>query len=184
MDRLFNNVSGYYLPAFLYIWLNDSIDFQNFENHSDEVKGTFIHEYCHFLQDVSTTYGYSNFLCLIQEFLYKVRKEKTESDKDIIEYNRDFHGLHRGDKEIEFDIFFINRIEVRKDELLEELYPGSNAKMVMVKYNGNKEIQLFAENEVWIIALCELSLLELDSGLFFIKVLRLMKEKKFVPKRR
>ena len=76
MERLFDNLDGSYLPAFLYIQLNESIDFQNFESHADEVKGTFIHEYCHFLQDVSTTYGYTNFLCYMQEFLYKIRKEK------------------------------------------------------------------------------------------------------------
>ena len=76
MNRLFDNTYGCYLPAFLFIQLNDRIDFQNFESHSDEVKGTFIHEYCHFLQDVSTTYGYTNFLCYMQEFLYKIRKEK------------------------------------------------------------------------------------------------------------
>nr|WP_300864430.1 hypothetical protein [uncultured Acetatifactor sp.] len=43
------------------------------------------------------------------------------------------------------------------------------------------EYEDFAQNEVWIMALCELSLLELDSGLFFVKVLRLMKEMKFIP---
>ena len=71
MERLFDNSDGSYLPAFLYIQLNENIDFQNFENQPDEVKGTFMHEYCHFLQDVSTTYGYTNFLSYIQGFLYK-----------------------------------------------------------------------------------------------------------------
>lgn len=44
MERLFDNLDGYYMPAFLYIQLNENIDFLNFENHPDEVKGTFIHE--------------------------------------------------------------------------------------------------------------------------------------------
>lgn len=48
LNRLFDNTYGCYLPAFLCIQLNDRIDFQNFESHSDEVKGTFTHEYCHF----------------------------------------------------------------------------------------------------------------------------------------
>ena len=47
MERLFDNLDGSYLPAFLYIQLNENIDFQNFENHSDEVKGTFIHPVHH-----------------------------------------------------------------------------------------------------------------------------------------
>ena len=223
MYRLFNNTSGYYLPAFLCIQLNDKIDTQNFENHTDEVKGTFIHEYCHFLQDVSTTYGYSNFICFIQEFLYKIRREKVESDKKILEYNRDFHNLHYGDNEIEDDMFLISKVEVVEDEICKELYPQDTVEKVMVKYNLSKEFQFgnccimesmaylvekrlykvrrrenefpynvceeickheyaaFARNEIWIMALCELALLELDSGVFFIKALRLMKEKKFIP---
>ena len=40
--------------AFALIEIEDIIDFQNFENNHDELKGTFIHEYCHYLQDVST----------------------------------------------------------------------------------------------------------------------------------
>lgn len=86
MERLFDNSDGSYLPAFLYIQLNENIDFQNFENHSDEVKGTFIHEYCHFLQDVSTTYGYTNFLCYIQEFLYKIGKVKDSEDCEVLQH--------------------------------------------------------------------------------------------------
>ena len=44
-----------------------------------------------------------------------------------------------------------------------------------------REYTAFAENEVWIMALCELSLLELNGGVFFISVLRMMKEKRFIP---
>ncbi len=43
------------------------------------------------------------------------------------------------------------------------------------------EYAAFAQNDIWIMALCELSLLELESGLFFIKALRLMKEMNFIP---
>ena len=103
------------MPACLCNQLNHKIDTQNFENHTDEVKGTFIHEYCHFLQDVSTTYGYSNFIFFIQDFLYKIRREKVESDKKILEYNRDFYSLHYGDNEIEDDIILISKVKVVED---------------------------------------------------------------------
>ena len=43
--------------SFFYIYTKDYIDFQNFEDNPPEVKGTFIHEYCHYLQDVSTTFA-------------------------------------------------------------------------------------------------------------------------------
>lgn len=227
MRKLFDYESGSYLPAFLYIELDQSIDFQNFENHPDEVKGTFIHEYCHFVQDVSTTYGYSNFVCYMQDFLYKIREDKNSYDKDILVYNRDFNNFYNGDTEIKEDMFFINEIEIVKDELVEDLYPRSNIKKVIVKYNRKyeeyKEFQFgscciaesmaylvekrlykiqerenefpynvceeickheyatFSKNDIWVMALCELSLLELNAGVFFINALRLMKEKEFIP---
>lgn len=227
MRKLFDYESGSYLPAFLYIELDQSIDFQNFENHPDEVKGTFIHEYCHFVQDVSTTYGYSNFVCYMQDFLYKIREDKNSYDKDILVYNRDFNNFYNGDTEIKEDMFFINELEIVKDELVEDLYPRSNIKKVIVKYNRKyeeyKEFQFgsyciaesmaylvekrlykiqerenefpynvceeickheyatFSKNDIWVMALCELSLLELNAGVFFINALRLMKEKEFIP---
>lgn len=223
MEKLFNNLDGYYLPAFLYIQLNDSIDFQDFENHPDEVKGTFMHEYCHFLQDVSTTYGYMNFLRFMQEFSYKIRKEKNSDDKEILQRNKDFFNLYEGDRDISDDIFLINKVEIIEDEIYKEQYPEDDASLIRVKYNLNKEFQFgniciaesmayllekrlynirkrenefpynvceeickreyvaFAENEMWIMALCELSLLELNAGVFFISALRIMKEKRFIP---
>lgn len=223
MEGLFDNLDGYYMPAFLYIQLNENIDFQNFENHPDEVKGTFIHEYCHFLQDVSTTYGYINFSYFIQEFLYKIRKEKDAEDKEILQHNKDFFNLYEGDRDISDDVFLISMIEIIEEEIYKELYPESDVRLIKVKYNLNKEFQFgniciaesmaylletrlynvrkrenefpynvceeickreypaFAENEVWIMALCELSLLELNAGVFFVSVLRMMKEKRFIP---
>lgn len=227
MRKLFDE-SGSYLPAFLYIELDQSIDFQNFENHPDEVKGTFIHEYCHFIQDVSTTYGYSNFVCYMQDFLYKIREDKNSCDRDILDYNRDFNDFYNGDTEIKEEPFFISEIEIVKDELVEDLYPGSNVDKVVVKYNKKHEEEYkkfqfgsrciaesmaylvekrlykvqernyefpynvceeickheyaaFAKNDIWIMALCELSLLEWDAGPFFINALHLMKEKEFIP---
>ena len=61
--RLFNQDEGYYIPSFMYINISEHIDMQEFEENSSEIKGTFIHEYCHYLQDISTTYGYNKFIC-------------------------------------------------------------------------------------------------------------------------
>lgn len=227
MKKLLDYESGSYVPAFLYIEIDQSIDFQNFENHPDGIKGTFAHEYCHFVQDVSTTYGYSNFVCYMQDFLYKIREDKNSFDKDIVGYNRDFNTFYNGDTEIKEDPFLISEIEIVKDEFVEDMYPGSNVDKVVVKYNkGHKkykefqfgsrciaesmaylvekrlynirerknefpynvceeickrEYAAFAENDIWVMALCELSLLELNAGPFLINALHLMKEKEFIP---
>lgn len=227
MRKLFDYESGSFLPAFLYIELDQSIDFQDFENNPDELKGTFIHEYCHFVQDVSTTYGYSNFESYMRYFLYKISGDKNFYDKEILNHNTDFNILYKGDTNIREDIFLISELEIVNDEDMEEAYPGSDTKKVVVKYNKRheeyKEFQFgscciaesmaylvekrlynirerknefpynvceeickreyaaFAENDIWVMALCELSLLELNAGPFFINALRLMKEKEFIP---
>lgn len=233
MTKLFSD-EGSHMPAFLIIELSKSIDIDNFENNPDELKGTFIHEYCHYLQNVSTTYGYFNFSCYMRDFLYRISDEKDTIEKEVRDYYKDFNNLYRGDTKLdrsdtkkEDDIFLIGGIKVVGDEIVEEMYPDSNIKKVIVKYNQRHEtykefrfgsyciaesmaylvekrlykIQekknefpynvceeicrheyaVFADNDIWIMALCELSLLELNAGFFFVNALRIMKEKNFIP---
>ena len=221
MTKLFDLNYGAYLPAFAIITVNASINFQDFESNDDETKGTFIHEYCHYLQDVSTTYGYINFIYSLQELLIKLGMSEASIQEKM--YNRDFYGLYYGDTNIEDETFLINNIEIKENELLIDEYPDESVECVMITYNGKKsfcfgnccvaesmaylvekrlynvkerfeefpynicemickkEYPEFAQNEIFIMALCELSLLELSSGVFFIKALRLMKEKNFIP---
>lgn len=220
--KLFDSSYGSYIPAFALIEIEDIIDFQNFENNHDELKGTFIHEYCHYLQDVSTTCGFINFIYGLQELFLKLGMVINLHRKDI-QYNRDILGLLRGDDEIENDIFYINKIEIKPHEFLQD-YPEEEVKCVIVTYNGKltfcfgslcisesmaylvekrlyriceresefpynvcemiciKEYPEFAKNELFVLALCEISLLERNAGIFFITALRLMKEKNFLPK--
>ena len=42
--KLFDSSYGSYIPAFALIEIEDIIDFQNFENNHDELKGTFTQE--------------------------------------------------------------------------------------------------------------------------------------------
>ena len=113
--KLFDSSYGSYIPAFALIEIEDIIDFQNFENNHDELKGTFIHGYCHYLQDVSTTCGFINFIYGLQELFLKLGMVINLHRKDI-QYNRDILGLLRGDDEIENDIFYINKIEIKPHE--------------------------------------------------------------------
>lgn len=214
MLKLFDSTLGYYLPSFLYIYTEEHIDFENFEANPSETKGTFMHEYCHYLQDISTTYGYHNFVYILQEMIQKIFPG-DENNGQILNDNRNIYGLCNGDKNVDDIIFYINSIKIEKgDELFE---------YVIVRYNGCKEFQFgnsciaesmaylverrlyktkerfdefpynicekicekeypeFSENKIWIMALCELSLLEMAGGVFFIRTLRFMKEKKFMP---
>lgn len=227
MIRIFNKQYGYYLPAFLYISIDEDIDFNNFEGSPDEIKGTFIHEYCHYLQDVSTTFGYLNFLNGFQDFLSKIYINSDDSETEqILYHNYRFSNLYRGDDEIEGYkgyLTFINKIYFKEDNYVKTKYPDEDCRYVSVICNGNmefifgnycimesmaylvekrlygtgttiddfpykicelickKEYAEFAQNEINIMALCELALLEVAGGKFFIEVLRLMKEKNFIP---
>lgn len=77
MNRLFNDF-GEYIPGFFKISINkelhDGIDWTEF---SEQEKATFVHEYVHFLQDISTTRGISNFnylAKLLQLYFFKANE--------------------------------------------------------------------------------------------------------------
>ena len=115
MLKLFEDLSGYYLPSFFYIYTEDSIDFQNFESNTAEIKGTFIHEYCHYIQDVSTTYGYTNAIYVLQELIKKTSRE-DKALEDILKSNRRCYSLCNGDKDVDATIWYINSIKIQTDE--------------------------------------------------------------------
>ena len=227
MIRMFNKQYGYFLPAFLYINIDEDIDFNNFKGCPDEVKGTFIHEYCHYLQDVSTTFGYMNFLNGFQDFLSKIYiKDEDSETEQILYHNNCFNCMHHGDSDIEGyrgNIVAINKVCFIEDNFIKGKYPDEDCTYASVTCNGSmefnfgnfcimesmaylvekrlygtgtaiddfpykvcemiceKEYAEFAHNEINIMALCELALLEVAGGKFFIKALRLMKEKNFIP---
>ena len=137
--RLFSDLKGYYQPAFFYINVGEYIDFNRFEENTVETKGTFIHEYCHFLQDVTTTHGYYNFIYYIQELINRLFPESYENEKRLLELNSIFYAIHNGDIELEDSIIFINDVNIRQEDFFNEEELGTYNKCVFVKYNGNKE---------------------------------------------
>lgn len=222
--RLFNQDEGYYIPSFMYINISEHIDMQEFEENSSEIKGTFIHEYCHYLQDISTTYGYNKFICVFQDLLYGLFPNQYEQQNKELQWNKDFLSLHTGTEKLNEIIICINSVQIINNPLCEEIESEMNSQCVIVGYNGCKEFEFgnhciiegmaylvekqlydvrepdnefpyrickmicekeyneFAQNEIHIIALCELALLESYSAVFFIKALRLMKENHFLPR--
>lgn len=83
MVSLFDGKAGAYYPSYMLMKIDTSINFDNFEGNRDEQKGTFMHEYCHFIQDVSTTYGYMTYICNLQELLIKLHLIDFEDDSVI-----------------------------------------------------------------------------------------------------
>lgn len=216
-----NKILGEYFPAFFCIVVDELIDFQDFESNPKELKATFIHEYCHYLQDVSTTYGFFNFVYYVQELLEKIEKDVSDDVLSVQQENRDVESYYRGDIKATGNIDFINEVIKEIDEF--EEFPLEKMEHIIVRYNGKQRLYfgnycvaesmaylverllydskervnefpynvcekvcevIYPEinmNKVWVLALCELSLLEVHSGKVFYAILYKMKELNFIP---
>lgn len=47
---------GNYLPPYFLIRIETDLNLDNLAELPDDVKGTYFHKYCHFLQDLTTTF--------------------------------------------------------------------------------------------------------------------------------
>ncbi len=80
----------YYEDCFI-IKLNEPIDFEDI-GKSDDAKhlGTFFHEYLHFLQNISTTFGNFSmavFYAKMSEILYQMANNPSSEMSKVIHYN-------------------------------------------------------------------------------------------------
>ena len=57
MSRVLNTTLGYYEPAFFHINIGTNSSFEKFSSRDFSI---FLHEYIHFIQDVTTVYGLNN----------------------------------------------------------------------------------------------------------------------------
>lgn len=222
MVSLFDSGAGAYYPSYMLMKMDSSLNFDNFEGNRDEQKGTFMHEYCHFIQDVSTTYGYMTYNYNLQELLLKLNLIEVGEDNEV-QQNRDYYTFFRGCDSISDSLVVINKISIEEDPDYKAEYGESDWEYVKVVYNGNKEFvfggaciaesmaylsekrlyevkvrenefpynicQLICEKEypeiaddMIVLALCEFALLECNSGVFFVKLLRKMKRDNFLTK--
>jgi hypothetical protein len=72
-------IRGFYRPHFFSIYLNGSFDIE-FQNLSQEDLGTFVHEYTHYLQNVTTIFGLKNSIFFFN-YLYQVKKYINKSNE-------------------------------------------------------------------------------------------------------
>ena len=68
---------GFYKPHFFSIFLNGEFDIE-FQNLQKNDLGTFVHEYTHYLQNITTIFGLKNSI-LYFHHLYEVKKHINES---------------------------------------------------------------------------------------------------------
>lgn len=108
-DKLRENLLGEYFSNFFIIKLSTDIDFLDLgknDNHQD--LGTFIHEYLHFVQNISTTYGNINLITIFSKLLGYMNIIATNEDSKInriiklsneIEFSYNMCNITLGDME-------------------------------------------------------------------------------------
>ncbi|MEB2774559.1 hypothetical protein SYJ56_04535 [Algoriphagus sp. D3-2-R+10] len=67
MSRRLNTVLGFYLPSFLRMHVGTEKNLENLSELDDEyAESVYIHEYTHFIQDLSTVYGLFNMHVIVE----------------------------------------------------------------------------------------------------------------------
>lgn len=74
---------GYYEPSLFFIQLNGKGRLKNIKKWDDIQQATFLHEYIHFLQDITTVQGLQN-MYRIGEYLRYVTNVAKDSNKNVI----------------------------------------------------------------------------------------------------
>ena len=90
---------GYYEPGFFHLRLNTSsniLDLNNLFNsgQNKQLSSTFLHEYIHFLQEVTSTNGLLNgyfYIDLIKDINRKIRESKNIKFKVPVEIDNEFN---------------------------------------------------------------------------------------------
>src|SRR5260221_14717441 len=64
-------VMGFYAPSFFRMYINTDESLENMDAWSIQTSAAFLHEYVHYLQDLTTTYGLMN-ISYIVDFIKTV----------------------------------------------------------------------------------------------------------------
>lgn len=131
MRKLYDTTCGLYHPAFFRIDLKEEFNFTDWNKNTNHQKSVFLHEYIHYLQDITTTYGYLNFVSIskeLQAYLYKAGTQKETiiripiiiSDIKNEEFDNALRDIYHGDEEYK-SCTLIERITVEKNQIFMEL---------------------------------------------------------------
>lgn len=128
--RYKSTLLGSYLPSFFLIELGTTEKLENLDNLSDTTKSTLYHEYVHFMQDLTTTFGLTNTISTvdIQKALNDSIRNNKKSDFKVplsyesyydVETYDNLNQMFFGDNESNFsECSFITSINKVKNELI------------------------------------------------------------------
>lgn len=156
IHRLFDDF-GEYIPGFFKISINkemyEGIEWNNF---TKQEKATLVHEYIHFLQDISTVRGMSNFIYLskrLQLYLSKAGECKKQiflpinlencNVQNVYEQS-ELMSFYAGDS-IDKKIHHVNRVEREEDDIIndEGLDFGEDLFSINIYYDDKDDPYVF-----------------------------------------
>lgn len=130
MNRYNSTLLGSYLPSFFLIELCTDEKLENLDILSDRTKSTLYHEYIHFMQDLTTTFGLTNTISNVnvQKAINGIIRETTndefkipisyESNTDVDSYSN-LNQMFFGDTESKFSEYsFITSIELVENGII------------------------------------------------------------------
>lgn len=82
--RRYNTTLGFYMPSMFHLHVHTESDITNWKEWDDQTLCTFLHEYIHFLQDISTVMGLYNIYVLGECLADVVNRIYQISDIDIV----------------------------------------------------------------------------------------------------
>lgn len=82
LDR-YNITMGFYEPSLFHLHTRGNGKLRDMKNWSVSQKSTFLHEYIHFLQDITTIQGFNNFYILGEYIRYVTQIVKQSTTKEI-----------------------------------------------------------------------------------------------------
>lgn len=133
IKKLFEETCGLYEPAFFHIEISEKFDFNCWDNNREHQKAILLHEYIHYLQDISTGYGYRNFISIVKElqaYIYKASIQDTIvkipiniSDIENADLDSLLGEIYQGDSD--FCIaYLITNVKLRENEFLQDMDKG------------------------------------------------------------
>ncbi len=156
MYRLFDTY-GEYVPGFFKISLNkDLFKGIKWTDFDDEEKATFVHEYIHYLQDITTTRGINNFIYVSKilqlNFADAAKRDLIElpinienvADKQAY-IESELQSFYQGNSEHK-KIHHINRICREREELMDKLLENESSVFSIDIYYDDKDTPYMVGN--------------------------------------
>jgi hypothetical protein len=140
---------GLYRPTFFNMEIGHEADMGNLENLPDEPSAIYLHEYVHFLQDITTTYGLSNIAAVVDFIKYAngiiLKRDidtfcppikPTPSAHNTVSFNQKLKPKYIGNQE---PIRFANIAKVTKQKETVTLQNGNvEVEKIILDYIDNR----------------------------------------------